>query len=66
MTEQLSLTLSLCVQTTEGMTAVQLDPELRARVYSEPLLPKSDKSVPRPDKAVWKHLTVRALLHLHS
>ena len=56
-----SLKLVVDVQTTDGLPAVLTDLELRARVYSEPLLPKSDKSVPRPDKAVWRHLTVRAL-----
>ena len=56
-----SLTQVVAMQTTDGLPTVLTDLELRARVYSEPLLPKSDKSVPRPDKAVWKHLTVRAV-----
>ena len=52
--------VDLATQITDGLEAVLSDIELRARVYSQPLLPKADKFVPRPDKAVWKHLTVRA------
>ena len=55
------IVVRLCdAQTTDGLDLVLSDIELRARVYSGPLLPKTDKSVPQPDKAVWKHLTVRA------
>ena len=49
------------MQTTDGLAVVLSDAELRARVYSEPLLPNTDKTVPQPDKAVWKHLTVGAM-----